>query len=175
MVGGALKTASMDDLDLRMSDKVRPLYEAVKVFIRDEVDPITAEFYRLGEGRANRWSWAPGQLELLDGAKRKAKAQGLWNFFLPTSEIGRGLTNLDYAYIAAELGKYPLASETLNCSAPDTGNMETLERYATEGLKDRWLEPLLRRWKEQAGPRTSFGDWVNKLDGEALQALLPAA
>lgn len=56
---------------LRMSEKVRPLYEAVKAFIRDEVDPIAEEFYRLGEGRAQRWSWAPGQLELLDGVKAK--------------------------------------------------------------------------------------------------------
>ena len=58
------------------------------------------------------------ELELLEGAKNKAKASGLWNFFLPHSEIGRGLTNLDYAYIAAELGKHPLSSESLNCSAP---------------------------------------------------------
>ncbi len=69
MVGGALKMASMDDFDLRMSERVRPLYEAVKAFIRDEVDPISEEFHRLGEGRADRWSYAPGQLELLDGAK----------------------------------------------------------------------------------------------------------
>src|SRR6476646_4387701 len=105
MVGGALKMASMDDLDLRMSEEVRPLYEAVKVFIRDEVDPITEEFHRLGEGRADRWSWAPGQLELLEGAKQKAREQGLWNFFLPNAETGVGLSNLDYAYIATELGK----------------------------------------------------------------------
>ena len=144
MVGGALKSASMDDLDLRMSEKVRPLYEAVKAFIRDEVDPITEEFYRLGENRANRWSWAPGQLELLDGVKAKAKAQGLWNFFLPNAETGEGLSNLDYAYIANELGKNRLASECLNCSAPDTGNMEVLERVGTPEQKERWLEPLLQ-------------------------------
>ena len=95
MVGGALKSASMDDLDLRMSEKVRPLYEAVKAFIRDEVEPITEEFYRLGENRTERWSWAPGQLELLDGAKAKAKASGLWNFFLPNADTGEGLSNLD--------------------------------------------------------------------------------
>ena len=71
MTGGALRSASMDDFDLRMSDKVRPLYEAVKAFIRDEVDPITEEFYRLGEGRSDRWSWAPGQLELLDTVRRR--------------------------------------------------------------------------------------------------------
>ena len=133
----------MDDFDLRMSEKVRPLYEAVKAFIRDEVDPITEEFYRLGEGRADRWSWAPGQLELLEGAKAKARAQGLWNFFLPDADTGEGLSNLDYAYIANELGKNRLASECLNCSAPDTGNMEVLERVGTAEQKAQWLEPLL--------------------------------
>ena len=143
MVGGALKSASMDDFDLRMSTKVEPLYEAVKAFIRDEVEPITEEFYRLGENRTERWSWAPGQLELLDGAKSKAKASGLWNFFLPNADTGEGLTNLDYAYIANELGKNRLASECLNCSAPDTGNMEVLERVGTPEQKAQWLEPLL--------------------------------
>jgi acyl-CoA dehydrogenase len=75
--------------------------------------------------------------------KDKAKANGLWNFFLPNAETGRGLSNLDYAYIAAELGKSPLASECLNCSAPDTGNMEVLERVGTPEQKKEWLEPLL--------------------------------
>ena len=144
MAGGALKIASMDDLDLRMSEGVRPLYDAVVQFIGDEVDPITEEFYRLGEGRADRWSWASGQLELLEGAKAKARAQGLWNFFLPNAETGEGLSNLDYAYIANELGKNRLASECLNCSAPDTGNMEVLERVGTPEQKEQWLEPLLR-------------------------------
>jgi acyl-CoA dehydrogenase len=129
--------------NLGMSKEARPLFDAVKRHIAENVEPITAEFFRLGEGRADRWSWAPGQLELLEGAKDKAKASGLWNFFLPTSEIGRGLTNLDYAYIAAELGKSPLASESLNCSAPDTGNMEVLERVGTPEQKERWLKPLL--------------------------------
>ncbi|KRB86388.1 acyl-CoA dehydrogenase [Sphingomonas sp. Root710] len=129
--------------DLRMSEGVRPLFDAVKRHIEENVDPIYPEFIRLGEGRANRWSYAPGQLELLEGAKQKAKAAGLWNFFLPNSSTGEGLSNLDYAYIAAELGKSPLASETLNCSAPDTGNMEVLERVGTSEQKERWLVPLL--------------------------------
>src|SRR5690606_23019674 len=129
--------------DLAMSEKARPLLDAVKAHIRDNVDPITEEYYRLGEGRAERFSFAPGQLELLEGAKAKAKKAGLWNFFLPNAETGEGLSNLDYAYIAAELGKHPLASECLNCSAPDTGNMEVLERVGTPEQKARWLEPLL--------------------------------
>ncbi|MFC4296086.1 acyl-CoA dehydrogenase family protein [Novosphingobium tardum] len=129
--------------DLRMSDKARPLYEAVKRHIAENVVPITEEFFRLGEAREDRWSWAPEQLALLQTAKDKAKAAGLWNFFLPDAETGEGLSNLDYAYIATELGKSPLASESLNCSAPDTGNMEVLERVGTPEQKKQWLEPLL--------------------------------
>src|SRR5215211_6299395 len=129
--------------DLSMSDAARPLLDQVKTFIKNEVDPITEEFYRLGEGRAERWGYGEGQLELLDSVKAKAKANGLWNFFLPDAETGQGLSNLDYAYIAVELGKNPLASECLNCSAPDTGNMEVLERVGTPEQKKRWLEPLL--------------------------------
>ena len=167
MVGGALKMASMDDLDLRMSEGVRPLYEAVTAFIRDEVDPITEEFYRLGEGRAERWSWAPGQLELLETAKAKAREQGLWNFFLPNAETGHGLSNLDYAYFANELGKNRLASECLNCSAPDTGNMEVIERVGTPEQKHQWLEPLLRGEIRSAYAMTEPG--VMSSDAKQIQ------
>jgi len=130
--------------DLRMSDGVRPLYDAVKKFIFTEVEPITAEFQRRGVGRADHWGYGEGQLELLESVKDKAKEQGLWNFFLPDAETGEGLNNLDYAYIAMELGKNPLASESMNCAAPDTGNMEVLERVGTPEQKQQWLEPLLR-------------------------------
>ncbi len=137
----AKSTPEMNNLE--MSEGNKPLLNAVIRHIRDNVDPISAEFYRLGEGRADRWSYAPGQLELLETAKNKAREAGLWNFFLPNAETGEGLSNLDYAYIAAELGKSPLAPETLNCSAPDTGNMEVLERIGTQEQKDKWLKPLL--------------------------------
>ena len=167
MVGGALKMASMDDLDLRMSEGVRPLYEAVTAFIRDDVEPITEEFHRLGEARTERWSWAPGQLELLDSAKAKARELGLWNFFLPNAETGRGLSNLDYAYIANELGKNRLASECLNCSAPDTGNMEVLERVGTPAQKQQWLEPLLRGEIRSAFAMTEPG--VMSSDAKQIQ------
>jgi acyl-CoA dehydrogenase len=136
--------STVEMYDLRMSDAARPLYEQVKKFIADEVEPITEEFFRLGENREDRWSYAPGQLELLESVKDKAKEQGLWNFFLPDAETGEGLKNLDYAYIAMELGKNPLASESMNCAAPDTGNMEVLERVGTPEQKKQWLEPLLR-------------------------------
>ena len=144
----AANPLNMEDLggdayNLGMSEGARPLLDAVKRFIAQEVEPITQEYYQLGEGRADRWSYAPGQLELLDTVKAKARALGLWNFFLPDAETGEGLSNLDYAYIAAELGKSRLASECLNCSAPDTGNMEVLERVGTPEQKEKWLKPLL--------------------------------
>ncbi len=135
--------ATDDALNLSMSEHAVPLFEAVKNFIKNEIEPITEEYYRLGENRAERWGYGDGQLELLDSVKAKAKANGLWNFFLPDAETGEGLSNLDYAYIANELGKSPLASECLNCSAPDTGNMEVLERVGTAEQKKQWLEPLL--------------------------------
>ncbi len=131
--------------DLRMSEKARPLYEHVKRFIVETVNPMAEKYNALGEGRtgAERWEYAPGQLDLLNAAKNQAKKEGLWNFFLPDSETGEGLSNLDYAYIAAELGKSPMASECMNCSAPDTGNMEVLERVGTPAQKEKWLKPLL--------------------------------
>ena len=167
MVGGALKMANMDDLDLRMSEGVRPLYEAVIAFIRDVVDPITEEYYRLGANRADRWSYGDGQLELLEGAKAKARELGLWNFFLPNAETGQGLSNLDYAYIANELGKNSLASECLNCSAPDTGNMEVIERVGTPEQKKQWLEPLLRGEIRSAYAMTEPG--VMSSDAKQIQ------
>jgi acyl-CoA dehydrogenase len=133
-----------DDLnDLRMSESAVPLLNHVKDFIRTEVAPMQEKFHELGEGRKDRWSYVPGQLEMLDEVKEKAKKQGLWNFFLPDADTGEGLKNLDYAYIAVELGKVPLASECLNCAAPDTGNMEVLERVGTPAQKEKWLKPLL--------------------------------
>ena len=129
--------------DLRMSDQVRPLYEHVKKFIRETVDPMSVEFAKLGEKKTDRWSFTPEQLACLQKAKDKAKEEGLWNFFLPDDETGQGLKNFDYAYIAVELAKNPMASETMNCSAPDTGNMEVLERVGTKAQKEKWLKPLL--------------------------------
>jgi acyl-CoA dehydrogenase len=133
-----------DDLNnLVMDPAAQPLLDAVKKHITENVDPIVEEFYALNAEKEDRWSWRPRQLELLGGAKQKAKENGLWNFFLPDAETGEGLKNLDYAYIAAELGRNPLSSETLNCSAPDTGNMEVLVRVGTPEQKEQWLKPLL--------------------------------
>ena len=138
-----MSATDSDLYELAMSDEAQPLMAAVKNHIAKNVEPITEEFYALDAEKTDRWSWHPMQLELLEGAKSAAKDAGLWNFFLPDAETGEGLSNLDYAYIAAELGKSPLASESLNCSAPDTGNMEVLERVGTPEQKKQWLEPLL--------------------------------
>ena len=129
--------------DLTMSAEAQPLLDAVKTHIAENVDPISEEFEALQQGKDDPWSWHPRQVELLETAKKKARQAGLWNFFLPDAETGEGLSNLDYAYIAIELGKNPLASQTLNCSAPDTGNMEVLERVGTPEQKEQWLKPLL--------------------------------
>jgi len=133
-----------DELNnLNMSKEAQPLYEQVKAFVRDVATPNYEEYVRCGEGKEDIWSYAPGQLEALEKGKDAAKKQGLWNFFLPDAETGEGLSNLDYAYIAAELAKCPLASEMMNCAAPDTGNMEVLERVGTPEQKEKWLKPLL--------------------------------
>ncbi len=142
--GNSFNLNPQDDLnDLRMSAKALPLLNKVKAFIVDVVNPMSEAFHALDAKKPDIWSYADGQLELLEEAKDKAKAAGLWNFFLPNAETGEGLSNLDYAYIAVELGKNRMASETMNCAAPDTGNMEVLERVGTPEQKKQWLEPLL--------------------------------
>ena len=161
-----------DLFDLTMSDAARPLLDRVKKHIQENVVPIVEEYDRLGEEREHEWEFAPGQLELLAVAKQKAKESGLWNFFLPDAETGEGLSNLDYAYIASELGKYPLASQTLNCSAPDTGNMEVLERVGTAAQKEQWLEPLLQGEIRSAYAMTEPGHPSSDAKNISTQAVL---
>ncbi|WP_297723380.1 acyl-CoA dehydrogenase family protein [Limnohabitans sp. Rim8] len=177
----ALPTASAFSLDpsdplndLRMSEKSRPLYEHVKRFIVETVNPMAEKYNALGEGRtgAERWEYAPGQLDLLNAAKNQAKKEGLWNFFLPDSNTGEGLSNLDYAYIAAELGKSPMASECMNCSAPDTGNMEVLERVGTPAQKEKWLKPLLDGEIRSAYAMTEVGFASSDAKNVATSAVL---
>ncbi|WP_417679809.1 acyl-CoA dehydrogenase family protein [Pseudodonghicola sp.] len=129
--------------NLALSAEARPLLDKVIHHVREFCDPALRDYERLGRNRPERFQYAPGQLEILEDLKTRAKAEGLWNFFLPNAETGEGLSNLDYAYIAFELGKNPLASQSLNCAAPDTGNMEVLERVGTPEQKERWLKPLL--------------------------------
>ena len=116
--------------------------ERLEAFMADHVYPAEAQLYRevAAQPRDHR-QWTP--LPTLEGLKQKAKAQGLWNLFLPHSPNGAGLSNLDYAPLAEITGRSHFAPEIFNCSAPDTGNMETLDRYGDETQKARWLKPLL--------------------------------
>ncbi|MDB3955240.1 acyl-CoA dehydrogenase family protein [Alphaproteobacteria bacterium] len=121
-----------------LSAKVEDLLERVSKFMDDNVYPnekkIVAE---IAEGDR----WQPSQI--LEGIKAKAKEQGLWNLFLPDSDRGAGLTNYEYAHLCEMMGRTQFGPEAFNCSAPDTGNMETLERYASDEVKEEWMAPLL--------------------------------
>jgi len=129
-------------MELGMSDRVRPLVEAVRKFIKEQVVPVDGEFLREVD-KDDRWTLTDRQKDILDDLKSAARKQGLWNFWLTDSTRGYGLSTVEYAYLAEETGRAHLAAEAFNCSAPDTGNMEVLERYGTEAQKQQWLEPLL--------------------------------
>ena len=130
------------DMSFAMRPEMRTLLGQVTEMIREEVMPLEAE-YQAEIGKGDRWTYTERQADILDGLKAKAKAAGLWNFWLTDSEKGIGLTTVEYAYFAEEMGKMPLGAEVFNCSAPDTGNMEVFERYGTPALKQHWLAPLL--------------------------------
>jgi len=129
-------------MELGMSERVSPLVTAVRKFISERVIPVDGEFQREVE-KGDRWTLTERQAEILDDLKSAAREQGLWNFWLTDSERGYGLSTVEYAYLAEETGRAHLAAEAFNCSAPDTGNMEVLERYGSEAQKEQWLEPLL--------------------------------
>jgi acyl-CoA dehydrogenase len=129
-------------MNIGVTDRLRPLLEAVKTFINEQVLPVEEEYLR-EVGNGDRWSLNDRQVEILEGLKSSAREQGLWNFWLTDSNRGSGLSTVEYAYIAEETGRSHLAAESFNCSAPDTGNMEVLERYGTDEQKQQWLEPLL--------------------------------
>ena len=126
-------------MDFAYSPKVQALRERVTAFMDTHVYPAEVIFeQQVAEG--DRWQ----PTAIMEDLKRKAKAEGLWNLFLPESQAGAGLSNLEYAPLAEIMGRSMLGSEPFNCSAPDTGNMEVLVRYASESQKQQWLEPLLR-------------------------------
>ena len=129
-------------MNLGLNPEHAPLLQRVRDMIRDEVMPLEEEYHN-EIAKEDRWSYTARQAEILEGLKAKAKAAGLWNFWLTDSERGFGLSTVDYAYFAEEMGRTPLGAEVFNCSAPDTGNMEVFERYGTSELQDKWLKPLL--------------------------------
>ncbi|PRX35346.1 acyl-CoA dehydrogenase [Meinhardsimonia xiamenensis] len=132
-------------MNLGMTERVAKLVEEVRAMIENEIAPASEEYFaEVGKHPSgDRFQLTDRQLEILDELKSKAKARGLWNFWLTDSDKGPGLTTVEYAYLAEEMGKVPLAAEIFNCSAPDTGNMEVLERYGTPEQKARWLPDLL--------------------------------
>jgi acyl-CoA dehydrogenase len=126
------------DIWIQFSDRAKDLQARALAFAQKHVAPAEPIYAaQLAEG--DRWK----PVRIVEELKKKARAEGLWNLFLPNSEHGPGLNNLEYAPIAEINGYYPLLSEATNCSAPDTGNMEVLERFGTSALKEKWLKPLL--------------------------------
>ena len=159
-----------------MMPELRPeavvLVEKVKTFIKDEVTPKEHVFHEQIQEGKDRWNSYPS---VIDELKDKAKSAGLWNLFLPESEFGAGLTNYEYAHLAEEMGKSHIASEAMNCSAPDTGNMEVIARYGNEQHQEEWLQPLLdgkiRSAFSMTEPGTASSDATNMqatavLDGD---------
>ncbi len=131
-------------MDFAYSPRVQALRERLMAFMDEHIYPNEERFEaEVDANRAAGNAWIPTRL--IEELKPKARAAGLWNLFLPNSpRAPEGLSNLEYAPLCEIMGRVPWAAEVFNCSAPDTGNMETLERYASEAIKDRWLEPLLR-------------------------------
>lgn len=129
-------------MDFAHSEKAAGLIEQVSTFIDAHIAPNEQAINDWNADQNNRWQVWPG----LEGLKAKAKAQGLWNLFLPEEygDFSPGLTNLEYAPLAELMGRYPWSSEVFNCSAPDTGNMEVLAKYGTPEQQERWLTPLMQ-------------------------------
>jgi acyl-CoA dehydrogenase len=125
-------------MDFEFSDKTKYLQKKLLAFMDEHIYPNEGRFYeQINSG--DRWKVIP----LIEELKPKARAEGLWNLFLPESAYGGGLTNLEYAPLCEIMGRVPWSPEVFNCSAPDTGNMEVLVRYGTDEQKARWLVPLL--------------------------------
>jgi acyl-CoA dehydrogenase len=124
-------------MQFEFSEKTQNLQKRVTAFMDEHIYPNEARFHE--EVEHNRWQ----PTRVIEELKPKARAAGLWNLFLPESERGAGLTNLEYAPLCEIMGRSHIAPEVFNCSAPDTGNMEVIERYGTPEQKERWLKPLL--------------------------------
>ena len=126
-------------MNFEHSDKVLALIERLAIFMDEYIYPNQDTYVQQVREMGDGWTGVP----IVEALKPKAKEAGLWNLFLPNSDLGGGLTNLEYAPLCEIMGRVIWASEVFNCSAPDTGNMETLERYGTEEQKREWLDPLL--------------------------------
>jgi len=143
-----------------LSQRAKNLRKRLTAFMDEHIYPNEAKYKEHCRG-LNRWQPVP----VIEELKPKARAAGLWNLFLPASEQGAGLTNLEYAPLCEVMGRSPWAPEVFNCSAPDTGNMEVLERYGSPELNERWLKPLLageiRSCFAMTEPRVASSDATN--------------
>ena len=148
-------------MDFEYNDRTKELVGRVQDFMDRYVYPNEEVYYEQLDEGDNRWKVIP----VLEELKEKAREEGLWNLFLPESELGGGLTNLEYAPVCEVMGRINWAPEVFNCSAPDTGNMEVLERYGTPEQKKQWLEPLLageiRSAFAMTEPRVASSDATN--------------
>lgn len=127
-------------MDFDYSSKVNELRAKLDRFMRSHIYPAESAYFEFVNSADNRWTIPP----LMEDLKNTARDEDLWNLFLPDSEYGAGLSNLEYAPLAEIMGRSLIAPEVFNCSAPDTGNMEVLVRYGSDAQKKEWLEPLLR-------------------------------
>lgn len=131
-------------MDFNHNQETIKLIKKVKTFIEERITPIETAYLKNIENNNKGGNWKEWTVDpIIEKLKKEAKAEGLWNLFLPDKEHGHGLSNVDYAPIAEEMGKSFIASEIFNCNAPDTGNMEVLHNYGTAEQKDAWLTPLL--------------------------------
>jgi len=144
-------------MDLGITPKVAPLIEAVRQMVREDIAPLDAEFHSLVGSEGDRFAYTARMTEILESLKATALARGLWNFWLTDGPQGSGLSTVEYAYLAEEMGKIRIAAEVFNCSAPDTGNMDVLRRYASPAHQDRWLTPL----SEGTEPDVASSDATN--------------
>jgi len=126
-------------MNFESTEKIDFYLPKVKQFIEEEVIPVEQKIHEQEKTGSDRWQ----PHEELEPLKEEAKKRGLWNLFLPDSELGAGLSNFEYAHLAEQMGRTTFASEAMNCSAPDTGNMEVLVRYGSKEQQDQWLKPLL--------------------------------
>jgi len=126
-------------MDFEHSDRVKNLVERLEVFMDEHIYPNQETYRQQVKEMGDNWTAVP----VVEALKPKAREAGLWNLFLPDSELGGGLTNLEYSPLCEIMGRALWSAEVFNCAAPDTGNMETLERYGTEEQKREWLDPLL--------------------------------
>ena len=148
-------------MDFNHTQKVVDLMDRLNAFMDEHIYPNEEAYREHFKTTDNLWKSPP----LMDDLKEKAKNAGLWNLFLPESEHGAGLTNLEYAPLAEIMGRVFFASEVFNCNAPDTGNMEVIDRYGSEAQKEQWLKPLLngeiRSCFSMTEPRVASSDATN--------------